>query len=62
MPREGGLADVVDSLTVELAKAGHDVRAVVPKYAGMNNFTMTRLENTLVRPVLRKDFNRGEFL
>lgn len=33
--KEGGLADVVGSLSRVLIKAGHDVRIVLPKYSGL---------------------------
>ncbi|MDR0555303.1 MAG: glycogen synthase [Treponema sp.] len=49
--KTGGLADMVSALSIALAKEGHDVRIVLPRYYRVNRDMLTRLEGALGVPV-----------
>jgi starch synthase len=52
----GGLADAVGALAQALAKKGHDVRIVIPKYHNLKNFESANLlENPFMRVELGEE-------
>ena len=49
--KTGGLADAVTSLSLELAKLGHEVKIVMPRYYGINRDKLKRLDGALGVPM-----------
>jgi len=49
--KTGGLADAVSALSIALAKLGHDVRIVLPRYYSISREKLTKLEGPLGVPV-----------
>jgi starch synthase len=49
--KTGGLADAVSALSIALAKLGHEVRIVIPRYYSINRDKFTKLEGALGVPV-----------
>jgi starch synthase len=49
--KTGGLADAVSALALALAKLGHEVRIVIPRYYHINRDKLKRLEGPLGVPV-----------
>jgi starch synthase len=45
--KTGGLADMVGALALELARAGHDVRLVLPRYYCIDRGALTQLEGAM---------------
>ncbi|GHV77491.1 glycogen synthase [Spirochaetia bacterium] len=45
--KAGGLADAVSALSLALAKLGHEVRIVIPRYYGVDRAELTRLEGAM---------------
>lgn len=53
----GGLADAVGALAQALAKKGHDVRTVIPKYHNLKHFESA---NLLENPLMRVQLGEGD--
>ena len=49
--KSGGLADMVSALTRALARAGHDVRIVLPRYYCVPRTSLEKIEGPLCVPV-----------
>jgi starch synthase len=49
--KTGGLADMVSALSLALAKLGHDVRVVIPRYYNISRDGLTQLPGPLGVPV-----------
>jgi starch synthase len=49
--KTGGLADAVSALSLALAKTGHDVRIVLPRYYSINRDTLQKLEGAMGVPM-----------
>ncbi|GAB1481365.1 glycogen synthase GlgA [Treponema sp.] len=49
--KTGGLADAVSALSISLAKAGHDVRIVLPRYYSIERSTLQLLKGPLGVPI-----------
>ncbi|MDR1108737.1 MAG: glycogen synthase, partial [Spirochaetaceae bacterium] len=49
--KTGGLADAVSALSIALAKLGHEVKLVIPRYYSINRGKLTKLEGALGVPV-----------
>jgi starch synthase len=49
--KTGGLADAVSALSLALARQGHDVRIVIPRYYNINREGLTQLPGPLGVPV-----------
>ncbi|MDR0598957.1 MAG: glycogen synthase [Treponema sp.] len=49
--KTGGLADAVSALSLALAKLGHEVRIVMPRYYGINRDKLVKLEGALGVPL-----------
>jgi starch synthase len=49
--KTGGLADMVSALSLAVAKLGHDVRIVIPRYYSVNRESLTLLPGPLGVPV-----------
>ncbi|MDR2177957.1 MAG: glycogen synthase [Treponema sp.] len=49
--KTGGLADMVSALSIALAKLGHEVRIVLPRYYGIDRSGLTPLEGAMGVPV-----------
>ncbi|MDR1904215.1 MAG: glycogen synthase [Treponema sp.] len=49
--KTGGLADMVSSLSIALAKKGHEVRIVIPRYYSVNRDGLRQLEGALGVPM-----------
>ncbi|MDR0624018.1 MAG: glycogen/starch synthase, partial [Treponema sp.] len=49
--KTGGLADTVSSLSMALAKQGHEVKIVIPRYYAINRTELTQLPGALGVPV-----------
>ncbi|MDR3334570.1 MAG: glycogen synthase [Treponema sp.] len=49
--KTGGLADMVSALSLVLARLGHEVRMVIPRYYGINKTKLQQLEGPLGVPV-----------
>jgi starch synthase len=45
--KTGGLADMVSALSLSLAKLGHEVRIVMPRYYGVDRGKLTQLEGAM---------------
>ncbi|GHV02345.1 glycogen synthase [Spirochaetia bacterium] len=48
--KTGGLADAVSALSLALAKLGHEVRIVIPRYYGIDRGKLTQLEGAMGVP------------
>jgi starch synthase len=53
--KSGGLGDMVSSLAMALARLGHDVRMVIPRYYFIDKTKLARLEGPLGIPVGPKE-------
>ncbi|MDR2258215.1 MAG: glycogen synthase [Treponema sp.] len=49
--KTGGLADTVSSLSIALAKQGHEIKIVIPRYYAINRGALTPLPGALGVPV-----------
>ncbi|MCL2318583.1 MAG: glycogen/starch synthase, partial [Treponema sp.] len=49
--KTGGLADMVSSLSLALAKQGHEIRIVIPRYYSINKTALQALEGPLGVPI-----------
>ncbi|MDR0998196.1 MAG: glycogen synthase [Treponema sp.] len=49
--KTGGLADAVSALSLALAKLGHQVRVVIPRYYSIDREQLTRLDGAMGVPV-----------
>jgi len=49
--KTGGLADMVSALSISLAKMGHDVKIVLPRYYSIDRTKLTQLPGALGVPV-----------
>ncbi|MDR0732346.1 MAG: glycogen/starch synthase, partial [Treponema sp.] len=49
--KTGGLADVVSALSLTLAKLGHELRIVLPRYYSIDRSGLDRLEGAMGVPV-----------
>ena len=49
--KSGGLADMVSALSISLARLGHDVKIVLPRYYSVNRAELTHLPGALGVPV-----------
>ncbi|MDR2021458.1 MAG: glycogen/starch synthase, partial [Treponema sp.] len=49
--KTGGLADAVSALSLALAKLGHEVRVVIPRYYSISRGSLQKLEGALGVPV-----------
>jgi starch synthase len=49
--KTGGLADAVSALSIALAKLGHEVRVVIPRFYSVNREKLRRLEGAMGVPV-----------
>ncbi|MCL2600942.1 MAG: glycogen synthase, partial [Treponema sp.] len=49
--KAGGLADMVSSLSISLAKLGHEVKIVIPRYYSVDRNKLDQLEGALGVPV-----------
>jgi starch synthase len=49
--KTGGLADAVSALSIALAKLGHEVKIVIPRYYSVDRGNLTKLEGALGVPV-----------
>ncbi|MDR2094152.1 MAG: glycogen synthase [Treponema sp.] len=49
--KTGGLADMVSSLSIALAKKGHEVKIVIPRYYSINRENLRQLEGALGVPM-----------
>ncbi|MDR2482265.1 MAG: glycogen synthase [Treponema sp.] len=49
--KTGGLADAVSALSLALAKEGHEIRLVIPRYYSINRDDLTQLEGELGVPM-----------
>ena len=49
--KTGGLADAVSSLSLALARLGHEVKIVMPRYYGINRDKLKRMEGALGVPM-----------
>jgi len=53
--KAGGLGDMVSALSVELARQGHDVRVVLPRYYSIDPGRLRRLKDPLGIPMGQKE-------
>jgi starch synthase len=49
--KTGGLADAVSALSIALARLGHEIRVVIPRYYSVDRAELRRLEGALGVPV-----------
>ena len=49
--KTGGLADMVSALSITLAKLGHDVRIVIPRYYSVDKSKLTELPGAMGTPM-----------
>ncbi|MCL2810116.1 MAG: glycogen/starch synthase, partial [Treponema sp.] len=49
--KTGGLADAVSALSISLAKLGHDVRIVIPRYYSIDRSSLKLLPNAMGTPM-----------
>lgn len=49
--KTGGLADMVSALSINLAKLGHDVRIVIPRYYSIDRSSLTLLPGAMGTPM-----------